>query len=344
MKKVISAIMSIAILVIPCSVSAMPDSNVNQSNTVVDSYQDFIRKKICLDNSIEKVIESGDINRVKQNINNVDNVVDKNYKKVDFFKSIGINVLPSTKLNSVLMDEFENIESVHTSIQYQIIDNAGDINVVSEAECLKEVEKVKIEQQLKNVSRASVPTISPNGYMRQTLTSIYIGNASQKGYYILVGQNEWLITPLIRYIDVYSLCSNDFSFIRDPNGYENVLSYTKRYQNNYADFADTSNNMPEIYDNGCYYSNRLPSDYGTGIYFTSFSNIMTQITAKARIKDYNNPNRQIDVTQKYVHNQTGISVTPSWELGKNPGVGLSLVANPKTYYNSLSFDYADDYK
>lgn len=294
--------------------------------------REIINTKILADGTVLKTINNSNLRKIQSKSLNGAYDEAKN-----IMEELGIKINQNLESHKKVLECVNNASSISVISQYIKIDKNGVQTVLSEEECMKNMEQDKISAVLNSLSADGVDNISEDGYMQQEIAVISIAN--KPGTYIIIGQHEWLKDPSTRLTDAYSLYSPDLRWSNiKTNLYCKVLSYTKK-DYIYGDEEVYEEEMidPKVLDTGVYYSVELPRGAGS---HTICTDIYVQIFATAELQSKSNLNQTMTVYSKYVHDELGVALDFGWTVGSSlPGVTIVGALLKKEYGLHYTWHY-----
>ncbi len=269
-------------------------------------------------------------------------------KTKEIFKSLGVSYSEKSKKQQEISNNLNNTYSIVNTISYLKINSEGKSICISKQQCLNEItESKQIIDTTSSKSSSLIMAGSNSGdkydYMSLSIIAIYQGN----GYYTLGCEYEWLVPPVNRLKDAFSLYSDQFAW-ESPNedAYEKVIHYmqeTVQENGNVVTVTPIDHATiedPEIDGDGFFFTWDLPNQIYDDLITITTYNLRAQLWTTARLKYYGLYQQQILVYSAYVHNL--IQLTPSYSISSNsfPGViGGFLSVGTKRYTSPCDWDY-----
>ncbi len=319
-KRLLSIITAILFLgIFPITSFAMSESYLSR---------EIINTKILADGTILKTINNSNLKKIQSKS------LARGYDEAkNIMQELGIKINENLESHKRVLECVNSARSISVISQYIKIDKNGVQSIMSEEECFKsmEIERDRVSVATKNLAYDGNEKEHENGYMRQSIVVIYSGEVM--GEYIIIGQHEWLMEPVSRGMDAFSLYSKDLDWYHEgQNAYSKTEGYTNYEEEWYYSCED-----PVINEEGVYYTTHLPID----INGNKFINIWFQIIAKARVHDYDDLTQILSVGSKYAHSQIGIAIGCGWSSGSKPGVSLVGTIYEKDYYINFTWNYLE---
>lgn len=349
-KKIICLLMVVMLVMsIPLQAVAVNEIKYNFSVASIDDVSD-IHKCVLVD-----TIGKYEVRKVSsfamQKINSIED--DKETIIAELFNNIGISFFEESSMQQHLTEDLDAIKNISVNTCYTKIDKNGTITFMDKDTCLNEIAELN-RGKTSNVTRGSGiisdgnEDTSDNGYMKSAIAYFYNGN----GYYILVGQWEWLIEPAITRKDAFSLYSTNMIWGNSgENNYEKVTSYHSYMTQNgqviqNKKITNSTQADPSIESDGVFYTWNLPTSSSSASHANVYTDYMCQLWATARVEDYDDYTQQLSVYSRYVHKKVSLAVTYALSAAKK-GVaigasGSSSTAESKAYPHYFSWDYKDD--
>lgn len=285
---------------------------------------------------------------------------ESNEEKVqEIFDSVGIAYVEESKMQKEIIESLDTITNISVSTRYMKVDENGTQTVMSKEDCFSELQALETTDTVVGLSannsiqtRSSVSAgaaesaIDDYGYMQSDIAYIYAGS----GEYLIVGQWQWLKTPLTRLEDGFSVCSPNMTFAgKSTNSYEKITSYRlKTYANDVLQIDRTEKNTsqkdPKIHDENIavYYTWDLPNDANSLSNSVDCSEFMCQLWATATVTDFDDYTQMLSITSRYIHKK----LTTSAEFGFSVTGGLILDVTlgiaKKDYDHSFVWNYLTD--
>lgn len=238
----------------------------------------------------------------------------------------------------------EDAASFQIQVVYMKANEDGTTSVISEEECLAAVEAQQ-DAIATGGNDGWGNWTSSDGYMRMTISAVYIDPASmngQKGWYYFHTWYEWLFRPKNRLTDAISIAAPECSW--DTTNADNAFYSSRSCRttaNNYHNQSKTTEDLV-VEKNGAYYSWIMPSDW----VFEPYEYIQYYFRARARITYPDYSTVSVNVYSKYVHTypwfSLGIDISFGW--GNSSGIGVSLSPNVDVRDNSYYFNILHEYK
>lgn len=282
------------------------------------------------------IIEADSLNETKridtQTMNRIKSLKGTNKEKaLEIFNNMEIQFIEESLTQKQIIDNLNSIKTVSTSTSYLKISEDGTQTPITKEKCISDIKKLNQAEEAKRSSLiydgSELPE-STNGYMRLSIVYFYEGN----GYFIVVGEFEWLREPLNRWTDAFSLYSPYMAWDNyGTNSFEKVTRYITSSGNI---VSDSSKADPEIENSGAFYTWNLPG--------LANRDLLCQIWATLRVQDYDDYTQQLTVFSRYAHKK--ISLDTSFSIstdGKGVDLGVSFAVGIQVdyYRHHFSWDY-----
>lgn len=283
--------------------------------------------------------------RTMMKINGIN--ADEKEKAMAIFDSLGIVFVNDSAQQKSIANNIENIQHIETSTVYSKVDANGQQIYISEEECMEKIKEYN-SNTITNAKTKSKPSDyieDDEGYVRKTIAYFYLGG---NGKFSLLGQWEWLTTPICRFKDAFSLYTTDLRWENKNKGaYEKIVSYkTSLYQSNGEQIvnieAESTQEDPTISEDGVFYEWDLPND-SSGINSSlTHSDFICQIWGTAYVQDYDDYTQELCVYTRYVHKKLSIASSYSISPDKK-GVKLNSLLSISTTQTAYAFHFTWDY-
>lgn len=240
----------------------------------------------------------------------------------------------------------EDAVSFQIQVVYMKANEDGTTSVISEEDCLS-----AMEAQQNAIATASGDNdgwgnwTSSDGYLRMTVSSVYIDPSSmngQKGWYYFHTWYEWLIVPTYRLTDAMSIAAPSCTWdtLNANNAYYSSAYYlAKDVNGNTGTFNEPVKTTQDltVASEGIYYEWQMPIDGGNTVTYIQF-----YVRARARITDFSS-SKQVGVYIKYVHTYPILTSNPSFEWSSTGDIGVSLNFNLQVASNNYFFNISHEY-
>lgn len=308
------------------------------------------------DNVIQSTMSEASLKSLKNNLDKKS--LTEHEKNVEILKALGYHEETIAGMTADDIDfMLEDAASFQIQVVYMKANEDGTTSIVKEEECL-----AAVEAQENGVAATSSSNdgwgnwTSSDGYLRMTISSVYIDPSSmngQKGWYYFHTWYEWLIVPTYRLTDAMSIAVPDCSWdtLNAAGAYYSSMYYQATDTNgNSATFNATPKTTDDLTispNTGVYYNWKMPENGSNTITYIQF-----YIRARGRIT---HPDQTIAVAAyiSYSHTYPWISLNPSleatfgWDLdGAVAGVYLTLTSGvglrSNDYSYNILFEYSPD--
>lgn len=301
----------------------------------------FVKEETLSDKSIQK--ESSVENLKRFLIKIQQERIDEIQAKVQFLNELGIKVNPNKETGKNLLAQIDSAKSITATIQHIKVDENDNKFILTPEECKTEMQKERITPKALTRASASIEKPSENGYMRQVILVIY--DNTTLGKYNIVTQHEWLITPMTRDRDAFSIASPDLRWANINSGaYSRVLSYHLSGTFTEDVWDEQVADPDEIKPDGVYYIWRLPMNASDNYFTFTYSQMFVQMYATGYVHDPTNREQYISVYSQYAHNQLGITTSFGWSSGSAPGVTVNGAIIKMNYFHHYTWRHGDIYK
>lgn len=319
-KRLLSLITAILLLgIFPITSFAMSKSYLSR---------EIIHTETLADGTVLKTINNSNLKKIQSKS------LDGDYDEAkNIMQELGIKINENLESHKKVLECVNSARSISVISQYIKIDKNGMQTVLSEEECFKsmEIERDRVSVATKNLAYNGNEKVHENEFMRQSILVLYLGEVM--GEYLIIGQHEWLMEPISRGMDAFSLYSKNLDWYHEG---QNAYCKTEGYKNYEEEWYDSYED-PVINEEGVYYTTHLPID----INGNKFTDIWFQIIAKARVHDYDDLTQILSVGSKYAHSQIGIAIGCGWNSGSQPGVSLVGAIYEKDYYINFTWNYLE---
>lgn len=283
----------------------------------------------------------------------------KHEQNIEIMRTLGFEEKTIEGMTAESIDSlFEDAVSLETRTIYMKANADGTTSVVSEEECLTAVEARNTAASTAAATSSDNDGwgnwTSEDGYLRMTISSVYIDPASmngQKGWYNFHTWYEWLIVPNYRLTDGMAIAVPNCAWdtFNAPNAYYSSMYYNATDINgNSASFDATPKTTEDltITENvGVYYSWDMPEDGSNEITYIQF-----YARARGQVALPDQTNGMIAYIS-YVHTYRWIFIEPSveavfgWDTnGLAAGFYLKLEGTlglrANEYHYNLHFQYS----
>ena len=301
---------------------------------------------------IESTMSESALKSLKRNLEK--QTLTEHEKNVEILRTLGYHEETIAGMAPEDIDlMMEDAVSFQIQVVYMKANEDGTTSVISEEDCLS-----AMEAQQNASATASGDNdgwgnwTSSDGYLRMTVSSVYIDPSSmngQKGWYYFHTWYEWLIMPKQRKTDAMSIAvpACTWDTLNATDAYSSSKYYTAIDPNGNQVTSEIARKTLQdltVASSGVYYTWKLDENHyhdGVAVYKLTYTQIY--IRARARITQYN-ISTAVGTYLRYVHTYSALDITPSfgWNLVTGE-IGVSLntqfASHSNDYYFNLIYDY-----